>query len=286
MKDNIFLILGGDDRSLYLGEYLEKQSLKVCYFAFNQTDCYKNLTEAINDASCIILPLPLSRDRTTLNTPLFDDTVLLSDICALAIPDKLFLGGNIPDSFAENIHSRGAECYDYMKLDELAIYNAVPTAEGVLQILIEKTPITIHGMRCAITGYGKVGKVLASTLKALGAEVTVFARREQDFARAYASSITPADYEVLKQGTNDFDALINTVPAKVIDKESLLHLNPGCLLIETASAPFGIDFQAAKELAFEVVKAGSLPGKVAPRTAGEIIGRSILPIIKTRGLFD
>ncbi len=286
MKDNIFLILGGDDRSLYLGEYLEKQSFKVCYFAFNQTDCYKTLTEAMNEANHIILPLPLSRDRTTLNTPLFDETVLLSDICALAIPDKLFLGGKIPTSFSEEIHSRGAECYDYMKLDELAIYNAVPTAEGVLQILIEKTPITIHGMKCAITGYGKVGKVLASTLKSLGADVTVFARKEQDFAYAYTKSIKAESYDKLKQGLNDFDALINTVPTKVIDKDVMLHLNPDCLLVETASAPFGIDFQGAKELAFEVIKAGSLPGKVAPRTAGEIIGRSIQTIIRTRGLFD
>ncbi|MBO5896824.1 MAG: hypothetical protein J6Q83_05955, partial [Clostridia bacterium] len=205
--------------------------------------------------------------------------VLLSDICALAIPDKLFLGGNIPTSFCENIRSRGADCFDYMKLDELAIYNAVPTAEGVVQILIEKTPVTIHGMRCAVTGYGKVGKALASTLKALGADVTVFARKEQDFAVAYTSSIKAEGYSTLKQGLNNYDALINTVPAKIIDKDIMLHLKPDCLLIETASAPFGIDFQAAKELAFEVVKAGSLPGKVAPRSAGEIIGRSIIPII-------
>mgnify|MGYP003300621673 FL=1 len=41
-----------------------------------------------------------------------------------------------------------------------------------------------------------------------------------------------------------------------------------------------IDFQAAKEMAFKVIKAGSLPGKVAPKTAGEIIGRSILPMIR------
>ncbi len=286
MKDNIFLILGGDDRSLYLGEYLEKQGFKVCYFAFNQTDCYKTLTEAVNEANCIILPLPLTRDRTTLNTPLFDEAVLLSDICALAIPGKLFIGGKIPPSFSEEICSRGAECHDYMNLDELAIYNAVPTAEGVLQILIEKTPITIHGMRCAVTGYGKVGKVLASTLKALGADVTIFARKEQDFAYAYTKSIKAESYDKLKQGLNDFDALINTVPSKVIDKDVMLHLKPDCLLIETASAPFGIDFQSAKELAFEVVKAGSLPGKVAPRTAGEIIGRSVLPIIEAKEVPD
>ena len=286
MKDNVFLILGGDNRSLYIGEYLEKQGVKVCYFAFNQTDCYKSLTEAVNEADCIILPLPTTRDRTTLNTPLFDETILLTDICALAVPDKLFIGGNIPTSFAEEISLRGAECYDYMNLDELAVYNAVPTAEGVLQILIEKTPITIHGMKCAITGYGKVGKVLASTLKLLGADVTVFARKEQDFAYAYTKAIKAERYDKLKQGLNEFDALINTVPTKVINKDVLLHLNPDCLLIETASAPFGIDFQGAKELAFEVIKAGSLPGKVAPRTAGEIIGRSILPILKAKGVFD
>ena len=146
--------------------------------------------------------------------------------------------------------------------------------------------LTPMQVKQAVTGYGKVGKVLASTLKALGADVTVFARKEQDFAYAYTKSIKSAGYDNLKEGLNDFDVLINTVPVKVIDKEVMLHLNPDCLLIETASAPFGMDFQAAKELAFEVIKAGSLPGKVAPRTAGEIIGRSILPIIKTRGLFD
>ncbi len=286
MKDNVFLILGGDNRSLYLGEYLEKKDLQVCYYAFNNTDCYKTLPEAINDACCIILPLPLTRDRTTLNAPLFDETILISDISALSTPDKLFLGGQLPKSFTEDIESNGAVCFDYFNLDELAVYNAVPTAEGVVQILIEKLPVTIHGMKCAVTGYGKVGKVLASTLKALGADVTIFARKEKDFAHAYTKSVKSSSYNALKTGTNTFDVLINTVPVKIIGKDELLHLSPDCMLIETASAPFGIDFQAAKELAFDVVKAGSLPGKVAPRSAGEIIGRSILPIIKSRGLLN
>ena len=87
-------------------------------------------------------------------------------------------------------------------------------------------------------------------------------------------------FEQLSTEYNDFDALINTVPIKVIEEKQLSNLNRDCLLIEVASAPFGIDFQAAKEKAFRVIKAGSLPGKVAPKTAGEIIGRSILPIIE------
>ena len=62
------------------------------------------------------------------------------------------------------------------------------------------------------------------------------------------------------------------------------NISSDCLFVEIASAPFGIDFQAAKEFAFDVIKANSLPGKVAPKTAGEIIGRSVLPIVENKGL--
>lgn len=286
MNDKTILILGGDNRSLYLGEYLEKQHYRVCYYAFNQADCYENLTDAINEADFIILPLPLTRDRLTLNTPLYDGTVALADIYALSVSDKMFFGGQMPKSFCEELDARGAEWCDYILLDELAIYNAIPTAEGVVKVLVEELPITIHGMKCAVTGYGRVGKILAQTLKALGADVTIFARKQKDFADAFAKSITAKDFTELTSDYHDFDALINTVPQKVLSDKELDNINPECVLVEIASAPFGIDFQSAKERAFNVIKAGSLPGKVAPKSAGEIIGRSILPIIRARGSAD
>ena len=280
MKDNTFLILGGDNRSLYLGEYLENQGFKVCYFAFNHTECYSSLEEAMNSSDVIVLPLPFTKDRLTLNTPLFDDRVLISDIVALLSNRKMVLGGQLPKSFCEELESRNCPYCDYFLLDELAVYNAVPTAEGVVQVLIEELPITIHGMKCAVLGYGRVGKVLANTLYSLGADVTVFARKQSAFAEIYAASLKYKHFDELVTEANDFDAVINTVPFKVMGSAQLSMLNPDCVLVEVASAPFGIDFQSAKEKAFKVVKAGSLPGKVAPKTAGEIIGRSILPMIK------
>ena len=286
MTDKTILILGGDNRSLYLGEYLEKQHYRVCYYAFNQADCYENLTDAVNDADFIILPLPLTRDRVTLNSSLYDGTVTLSDIYSLSVSGKMFFGGQMPQSFCEEIDARGGEWCDYMLLDELAIYNAIPTAEGVVKVLTEELPITIHGMKCAVTGYGRVGKILAQTLKSLGADVTVFARKQKDFADAFTKGITPKEFKELSSEYQDFDALINTVPQRVLGEKELDNINPECVLIEIASAPFGMDFQAAKERAFNVIKAGSLPGKVAPKSAGEIIGRSILPIIRARGSTD
>ena len=284
MKDNTFLILGGDNRSLYLGEYLENQGFKVCYYAFNHTECYNSLEEAMNSSDVIVLPLPFTKDRLTLNTPLFDDKVVISDIVALLSNKKMVFGGQLPKSFCEELESRDCPYCDYFLLDELAIYNAVPTAEGVVQVLIEELPITIHGMKCGILGYGRVGKVLANTLSSLGAKVTVFARKQSAFAEIYASSMEYKHFDVLSTENNDFDVVINTVPVKVLGDAQLSKLNPDCILVEVASAPFGIDFQSAKEKAFKVIKAGSLPGKVAPKTAGEIIGRSILPMIRRQNL--
>ena len=284
MKDNTFLILGGDNRSLYLGEYLENQGYKVCYYAFNHTECYKSLEEAVNASDIIILPLPFTKDRLTLNTPLFDDAVLISDTLPLLSDKKMIFGGQLSNSFCEELDSRGCPYCDYFLLDELAIYNAVPTAEGVVQVLIEELPITIHGMKCAVLGYGRVGKVVAGTLHSLGADVTVFARKQSAFAEIYAEAMKHKHFDELSAESNDFDAVINTVPVKVLGNAQLSGLNSECVLIEVASAPFGIDFQAAKEMAFKVVKAGSLPGKVAPKTAGEIIGRSILPLIRRQDL--
>ena len=280
MKDNTFLILGGDNRSLYLGEYLENQGFKVCYYAFNHTECYNSLEEAMNSSDVIVLPLPFTKDRLTLNAPLFDDKVVISDIVALLSNKKMVFGGQLPKSFCEELESRDCPYCDYFLLDELAVYNAVPTAEGVVQVLIEELPITIHGMKCGILGYGRVGKVLANTLSSLGAKVTVFARKQSAFAEIYASSMEYKHFDVLSTENNDFDVVINTVPVKVLGDAQLSKLNSDCILVEVASAPFGIDFQSAKEKAFKVIKAGSLPGKVAPKTAGEIIGRSILPVIR------
>ncbi|MBR2877209.1 MAG: hypothetical protein IKC01_08720, partial [Clostridia bacterium] len=284
MKANIFLILGGDERSLYLGEYLEKKKQQVCYYAFSQTNCFNSLAEGIQSAQYIILPLPLSKDRLTLNAPLFDDKVEIKDICALLKEGQIVFGGQIPESFKENLKERNIEYYDYFLLDELAVFNAIPTAEGVVEILIKNLPVTIHSMKCGILGYGKVGKVVGATLKALGADVTIFARKEADFADAFSKGYSYAGFSSLKNNEYKFDAIINTVPQKVLGKEEMKNLDSDCLLIEIASAPFGIDFQAAKEYAFDVIKANSLPGKVAPKTAGEIIARSIIPILEKRGV--
>ena len=67
------------------------------------------------------------------------------------------------------------------------------------------------------------------------------------------------------------DCVVNTVPACVLDDTKIESLRKDCVLIETASAPYGIDFSSADRHGIKTVIAGSLPGKTSPKTAAEII---------------
>ena len=55
--------------------------------------------------------------------------------------------------------------------------HAVPTAEGAIQIAMEELPITLHGAKTLVIGYGRLGKLLSHRLSAMGAKVSVAARK-------------------------------------------------------------------------------------------------------------
>jgi len=78
----------------------------------------------------------------------------------------------------------------------------------------------------------------------------------------------------LNDKTN-FEIIFNTIPAVVLERAYLQRLNSDTLIVDLASTPGGTDFIAAKELGISAIHALSLPGKVAPKTAGEILSRTI-----------
>lgn len=277
-----FCVIGGDRRQLCLADYLKRNyyNVKLSAFSEQSADIPAALAFASeqqqNGATVKILPLPVSKDGETLNAPLYDKTVYLESILSYLKPGDLVFGGMIPEEFRNKAISRGARVTDYYEDEYLQMLNAVPTAEGVVKILIDTLPVTLKGLNTAVLGYGKTGRVIAKTLAALGSDVSVFARSRGQLGEITALGYTPCRYEALKTEPVLFDALINTVPAHVLGKAELDNLNRDCLIIEIASAPFGTDFEYAREKGFKVIKAGSLPGTIAPKTAGEIIGKTIL----------
>ena len=65
----------------------------------------------------------------------------------------------------------------------------------------------------------------------------------------------------------------------ILTKDRLLKLKKECLVIDLASYPGGVDFEAAKELGINFEWALGLPGKVAPITAAEHIYKAIKEVL-------
>ena len=153
--------------------------------------------------------------------------------------------------------------------------NALPTAEGAIQLAMEHLPITIHGARVLVTGFGRVGRLTAQRFAALGAKVCVAARKYEQLAWAQAMGFGAQELSHLAGWLCGYDLVVNTVPAPVLGETELKDLWPDCLIIDLASKPGGVDRKAADRLGRQVIWALSLPGKVAPVTAGGAIRSTI-----------
>ena len=258
---------GGDLRLVYAYRSILQKGYDVTY---NNIPLY----EQIKSAGIILLGVPVTRDNKTLFLPQNDEKVYLSDMAKAIDETKLLIGGRIPDNLFK------CRTEDLLLRDDFAILNAVPTAEGVLETAMRETDFCICGCRCLVTGFGRIGKVICDRFKSIGADVTASARRESDLALACALGFKAVKTSGIAECIKDFDIIINTVPYLIFTEEVLKNANRETLIIDTASAPGGIDFNAAGKLGIKTIQALSLPGKVAPKTAGEIISDIALKIIE------
>jgi dipicolinate synthase subunit A len=149
-----------------------------------------------------------------------------------------------------------------------------------LQIALEELPITLHNSQCLVIGFGRTGKMIASVLSGVGANVTVSARKHSDIAWIKSHGYQPVYANQLEEVLPYQDLIVNTVPHLVLDEAALKKVGDSTLIIDVASKPGGVDFTKAKELGKKFIWALSLPGKVAPLTAGEIIKSTIDHILQ------
>ncbi len=229
-----------------------------------------DLKDALALADCVLLPLPYSYDGEKLNAPLSRRVITLKECFAhLSRRQNLaagLLGATLPEGFS---------AFDYTESETFAIKNARATVEGALAIAIRESAVTLCSSRAVITGYGRIGKLLARSLTALGSHVTIIARSAKDRAFAWSDGMEAAGFSALPNAVKTADFIFNTVPSEVIGRKVLQEVNKKTLLIELASLPGGIDAKAAFDLSLPLVSALGLPGKYSPKTAGQIIADCI-----------
>ena len=269
-------ILGGDLRQETVYNLLKEDGFAVSKLCLSKED---DGSVVLGDFDILILPIPVTYDNVNINAPLSEMEISLEYVLNSISPDCIVLGGRISPDFEKCLLDRGMKYFDYYEREELIIKNAIPTAEGAIEIAMTEMPITIFGSRVLIVGYGRIGKMLASRFKALGARVTVSARKHKDFAWIEENGCDFIHTGDISSCIGSYDIIINTVPSTVIDKVALDKMRRDSLIIDLASKPGGVDFASAKELGRNVIWALSLPGKTAPITSGKIIKDTIVNIL-------
>ncbi len=278
---NSFITIGGDSRQIYMAEHLNMLGYSISAYGLPESKikCVEDLRAEIENKDAVILPLPVTKDGKYIQSivPVKES---VDEIISLIKPEQAVFAGMISKGLENKIKSRNIKVYDYFKREDVTVMNTVPTVQGILKAIIDNIDYTIFSSRCAIFGYGRVSKITADSLSSLGAKITVCARKYGDLASAEIKGYDSCLINDFYKSANDFNIIINTVPSLVIDKKILRNLRKDCLIIDVSSAPFGVDFTSAYDLGIKSLQCSSLPGKVAPKTAGKIIADGIMNIIK------
>ncbi|MDN5346703.1 MAG: dipicolinate synthase subunit [Clostridia bacterium] len=273
-------VLGGDARELVLIPELVQLGAEVRVVGYPPRPELSGCTvgqspqELVREAEVIILPVPGVDAAGLIRAPYADGQLIFDEELAAAISaGALVLVGTARPWLKEQARKNGWRLIETADLDEMAILNSIPTAEGAIMLAMQELPFTIHGSNSFVLGLGRVGFTLACMLAGLGGRVTVVDRGAADRARAYCQGWRAVDFAELPGVIGEAEIIFNTVPAMVLTAELLTLTRPDCFIIDLALAPGGTDFEAARNLGRRALLAPGLPGKVAPKTAGQILAR-------------
>lgn len=278
-------VLGGDRRQAAVARALSEHAGAVRIYALPGGECPRcetaaSLDEALRDAAVIVLPINRVGEDGRVNTQAGQPPVVLDELFwTLLAPGALLLAGSVSREIERRAAQGGHRLIEYAEIDEIAILNSIPTAEGALQLALANLPITIHGSCCFVLGFGRVGMTTARLFAAVGAETWVVADRAALRARALEMRCRAICFADLAREIGRADVVINTVPAVVMTAEVINATKPTVYLIDLASAPGGVDYAAAAAAGRRAELALGLPGKVAPETAGRILAAALPAVI-------
>lgn len=227
------------------------------------------------------------RGVTVVNTPAPDVTHLLLPVPSFESDGRIKGGGilehilaDLPESITVvggNLHHpilKGCKTVDLLQDAQYVAENASITADCAIRIAGNNLPVVFNGCSVLIIGWGRIGKCLAFQLQAMGARVTVAARKESDRAMLRALGFGAENSEQLGHSLMRYRVIFNTVPAPVISEEQAVYCQPDCIKIDLASI-LGIGGKG-------VIWARGLPNKDAPESSGQLIAKTVMRLISQK----
>lgn len=280
------LIVGGDARQLTIARTLVERDAAVCLAGYENlhaplpgTRLVDFAPETLAGFDAVIFPAKGIGEDGAVESLFSPKPLLLREAHFRALRGAVLYTGIAGPYLREQAMKFSLPLVVLFDRDDVAILNAVPTAEGAIMFAIQHTDITLHGSDAAVIGFGRVGMTLAPRLRALGARVRVFARQPEALARAYEMGFEPLDLGALRSEIRPVDLVFNTVPAPILTADVLAEMKPSAFILDLASAPGGTDFHFAEKRGIRALLAPSLPGLVAPKTAGKILADVLTRLI-------
>lgn len=251
MNDPIFYPVGSSPAMAYAAQALEYRGCMVT-------------EEPGPDVTHVLLPVPGFEADGQIK-----GGGSLGELLASVPKNAVIFGGNL-DRPELKTYLTG----DFLKDPRYLAENAAITAHCALCIAMEKLPVTLRDCPVLVIGWGRIGKCLAALLKALGANVTIAARKEEDRAMAHGLGYSAVDIQGLSFSLIRYRVVFNTVPAPILEKAQMACCRKDALKIDLASVP-GMAGD-------DVVWARGLPGKMAPESSGKLIARTAIRLARKK----
>lgn len=266
-----FLVAGGDRRSYLLAELLKKEGFSVNTIGFDEDFPAE---AALRRAETVLLPYPHSVQDGRIRMPGKEGFPLKTLLKSFNPGTLIFHHGNT-GCYGDDFRWRLYDCDPLFTLQ-----NAQISAEGALFELMKAREKTVYSMRCLVTGYGVFGRALTKLLLGVGARVTVAARREEALSMADLDGAETLYLCRLEETPRVWDAVLNTVPSRILSDTFIASLPKHCILMELASGKGGFDAECAERDGKKVLLLPGIPGRYAPRAAARVLMNSVLSSLK------
>jgi dipicolinate synthase subunit A len=280
-------LIGGDARQLEVIHKCSELDATVVLIGFdNLQNTFSGITkvelspEALECVDAVILPAVGTDDQGHVESIFSSSELRLTEVHIQALPKHTTIFTGMAKPYLRNMCTQySIKLVELFDLDEVAIYNSIPTAEGSIMMAIQNTDFTIHGSQAMVLGFGRTGITLSRTLQGLGAKVKVGVNKPEYFARAWEMGLTPFYTCDLYAEVGNIDLLFNTIPSMIVTAQIIANIPHRAVIIDLASKPGGTDFRFAEKRGIKAMLAPGLPGIVAPKTAGRIIADTLSRII-------
>lgn len=269
-------VVGGDRRQLAAARALQSAGFAVRVAAlpgYEVADAYA----ALSGADAVLLPpTPVGADGVVGRGVPGGEARLSFQGFIRMRPGGLVLAGALAPAVRGWMTMAGLRHVDYTADPEFQERNAELTGEAAVVHLALARGRAIAGARVALVGFGRSGRAIARRLALWEAALEVVARSESARWEARQAGLPAHPMDALPDVVGRAEAVVTTVPAPVLGADALAQAREGTYLLDIASPPGGVDWEAARARGLAGERAGGLPGRYLPESAGAVIAQVVL----------